>query len=56
MQKVILHGLWQELTGSGKLRAHLPDIDKTAQERMDRMLPHLSTAQLGLRIRKYSGL
>ena len=35
------HDLWRELAGSGKLTAHLLDIDDTAQEWMDRMLPQL---------------
>ena len=35
------HDLWRELAGSGKLTAHLLDIDDTAQEWMDRMLPQM---------------
>lgn len=38
------HELWQELAGSGKLTAHLLDIDKTAQEWMDRLLPKMMEA------------
>ena len=30
------HDLWRELAGSGKLTAHLLDIDDTAQEWMER--------------------
>ena len=33
------HDLWRELAGSGKLTAHLLDIDDTVQEWMNRMLP-----------------
>ena len=35
------HDLWRELAGNGKLTAHLLDIDDTAQEWMDRMLPQM---------------
>ena len=38
------HDLWRELAGSGKLTAHLLDIDNTAQEWMDRMLPQMMEA------------
>ncbi len=38
------HDLWRELAGSGKLTAHLLDIDDTAQEWMDRMLPQMMEA------------
>ena len=38
------HELWRELAGSGKLTAHLLDIDKTASEWMDRMLPQMMKA------------
>ena len=38
------HDLWRELAGSGKLTAHLLDIDKTAQEWMDRLLPQMMEA------------
>ena len=38
------HDLWRELAGSGKLTAHLLDIDDTAQECMDRMLPQMMEA------------
>ena len=38
------HELWHELAGSGKLTAHLLDIDKTASEWMDRMLPQMMKA------------
>ena len=38
------HDLWRELAGSGKLTAHLLDIDDTAQEWMDRMLPQMMKA------------
>lgn len=33
--------LWRELAGNGKLMAHLLDIDKTANEWMDKMLPQM---------------
>ena len=36
------HDLWWELAGSGKITAHLLDIDDTAQEWMDRMLPQMT--------------
>ena len=35
------HDLWRELAGSGKLTAHLLEIDQTASEWMDRMLPQM---------------
>ena len=38
------HDLWRELAGSGKLTAHLLDIDETAQEWMDRLLPQMMEA------------
>ena len=38
------HDLWRELAGSGKLTAHLLDIDDTAQEWMDRLLPQMMEA------------
>ena len=38
------HDLWRELAGSGKLTAHLLDIDDTAQKWMDRMLPQMMKA------------
>ena len=38
------HDLWRELAGSGKLTAHLLDIDNTAQEWMDRLLPQMMEA------------
>ena len=38
------HDLWRELAGGGKLTAHLLDIDDTAQEWMDRMLPQMMEA------------
>ena len=36
--------MWRELADSGKLTAHLLDIDDTAQEWMDRMLPQMMKA------------
>ena len=38
------HDLWRELAGNGKLTAHLLEIDQTASERMDRMLPQMMEA------------
>lgn len=38
------HDLWRELASSGKLTAHLLDIDKTAQEWVDRLLPEMMEA------------
>ena len=38
------HDLWRELAGSGKLTAHLLDIDDTAQEWVDRLLPQMMKA------------
>ena len=38
------HDLWRELAGSGKLTAHLLDIDDTAQEWIDRLLPQMMEA------------
>ena len=38
------HSLWRELAGSGKLTAHLLDIDDPAQEWMDRLLPQMMEA------------
>ena len=38
------HGLWRELAGNGTLTAHLLEIDKTANEWMDRMLPQMMKA------------
>ena len=38
------HNLWRELAGNGKLTAHLLDIDETAQEWMDRLLPQMMEA------------
>ena len=38
------HDLWRELASSGKLTAHLLDIDDTAQEWMDRMFPQMMEA------------
>lgn len=35
------HELWRELAGNGTLKAHLLDIDETANEWMDRMLPQI---------------
>ena len=35
------HDLWRELAGNGTLKAHLLEIDKTANEWMDKMLPHM---------------
>lgn len=39
------HNLWRELAGSGKLTSHLPEIDQTASEWMDRMLPQMSVTE-----------
>lgn len=38
------HDQWRELAGNGKLTAHLLDIDDTAQEWMDRLLPQMMEA------------
>ena len=38
------HDLWRELAGSGKLTAHLLEIDQTASEWMDRLLPQMMEA------------
>ena len=38
------HDLWRELADSSKLAAHLLDIDNTAQEWMDRLLPQMMEA------------
>ena len=38
------HELWRELAGNGTLTAHLLEIDKTASEWMDRMLPQMMEA------------
>ena len=38
------HDLWRELAGSGKLTAHLLDIDEAANEQMDRILPQMMEA------------
>ena len=38
------HDLWRELAGGGKLTAHLLDIDDTAQEWLDRLLPQMMEA------------
>ena len=35
------HELWRELAGNGTLKAHLLDIDETANEWMDRRLPQM---------------
>ena len=34
--------LWAELTVSGKLFSHLLEIERTASERLDRMMPELA--------------
>ena len=38
------HELWREVASSGKLTAHMLDIDDTAQEWMDRMIPEMAKA------------
>ena len=38
------HELWKELAGNGTLTAHLLEIDNTANEWMDRMLPQMMKA------------
>ena len=38
------HELWRELAGNGTLTAHLLEIDETANEWVDRMLPQMMKA------------
>ena len=38
------YDLWRELVGNGILKAHLLEIDKTANEWMDKMLPQMMKA------------
>ena len=49
MRKILLEGtiapiLYNQLLMSEKLYPHLLEIDRTAQERMDTMLPHMMEA------------
>ncbi|MDE7218221.1 MAG: TnpV protein, partial [Oscillospiraceae bacterium] len=38
------YDLWRALAGNGILKAHLLEIDKTANEWMDKMLPQMMKA------------